>query len=515
MPLYFLCIALSMMIVFKKRIAMKKLILILLAFHSFAEAHLGKIIYLISTPRSCSTIFTRMIHARGDYMIMNEPGVGTYHNIFAPMLAVLGFNENTPTNFSTIQKMILEKASLGHNVFVKDMGFAAWHYLDDQNFLDQQNCTIIFLIRNPHAVQLSFYKKFPHISKITPDILNYKKLHTLYKNLSLKTGKKLYIISAEEITRHPKENIEKLCNHLDISFTKEHLSWENLTPNFILAKEWNTTIYTNIGLNWWGDALKSTQFEQKEYNYALDENGQPTFEEIEDLEHRAFYKKLYKENMPYYQLFLDEYAQQQKMSSHQYDITPSYALTPENVAQELTTIYTAAANKDYIGEAVSQLEHALQSALCALEAYPYDEEIIIAALLHDIGHAYTGKNSLSMDGFGVKNHEHIGAKFLQARGFSEKVCFLVGGHVDAKRYKVFKKPEYHAALSPASQQTLLRQGGPMSKKEAQEFEENHYFKEMLLIRSWDEQAKIPLKTTPSFDYFKEMILHHLQANLSS
>ncbi|MDR3550857.1 MAG: HDIG domain-containing protein [Candidatus Babeliales bacterium] len=199
-----------------------------------------------------------------------------------------------------------------------------------------------------------------------------------------------------------------------------------------------------------------------------------------------------------------------------YDLAPDYTVTPENVVNELTKIYQEAAGKDYIGEQVSQLEHALQAAHQAMLAQKNDPSIdndnIIAALLHDIGHGYAGKNLREMDGFGVVEHDKIGGAFLAARGFSAKVVNLVAGHVDAKRYRVFKDKNYHDQLTYASQQTLIRQGGPMTAQEATSFENNPYFAHILLIRSWEEKAKTPGALTPDFEFFKIIILEHLRVH---
>lgn len=199
-----------------------------------------------------------------------------------------------------------------------------------------------------------------------------------------------------------------------------------------------------------------------------------------------------------------------------YDLNPTYALTPENVIAEMREIYRKAAFEDYIKEPVSQLEHALQAAQQAMYAYGehgVDEDNIIAALFHDIGHRYRGKNVNNMDEFGVHDHDKIGAAFLAARGFSAKLVSLIAGHVDAKRYRVFKNPAYHDKLTYASQQTLIRQGGPMDAEEAAEFEKNPYFDQIFLIRDWEDNAKTPGIKTPPFSFFEDMILRHLQRNM--
>src|SRR5258708_32702064 len=109
------------------------------------------------------------------------------------------------------------------------------------------------------------------------------------------------------------------------------------------------------------------------------------------------------------------------------------------------------------------------------EEQGYDEEVILAAFLHDIGHICVdarGDNGAvsayrQMDGFGIIDHEEIGAEFLGEKGFSRKIVRLVESHVEAKRYLTFKDPAYYARLSEASKKTLEFQGGPMNQAEAE------------------------------------------------
>ena len=119
---------------------------------------------------------------------------------------------------------------------------------------------------------------------------------------------------------------------------------------------------------------------------------------------------------------------------------------------------------DYIGEPISQLGHALQCAHWA-KKQGADDEVILAALFHDIGHLIDA-SAPQMDGLGVINHEGLGRAFLEEHGCSERVGKLVEAHVQAKRYLCFKNPKYYARLSEASKGTLAWQGGPMSETEA-------------------------------------------------
>lgn len=165
--------------------------------------------------------------------------------------------------------------------------------------------------------------------------------------------------------------------------------------------------------------------------------------------------------------------------------------------------------RGYIGEPVSQLEHALQCADLARRANAGEDEVL-AALLHDIGHLIAPAGSAEMDGLGIVDHEGIGAAFLRGLGFAPSVCALVGSHVEAKRYLACRKPGYLARLSDASRGTLAFQGGPMSEEEAASFERDPLFAAKVRLRSWDEAAKEPDRATASIEFYTGMIREHLE-----
>ena len=160
----------------------------------------------------------------------------------------------------------------------------------------------------------------------------------------------------------------------------------------------------------------------------------------------------------------------------------------ENI-ETICTLLKKAAEQDYIGEQVSQLEHALQAAYFASQDSPNKPELIIASLLHDIGHLVIDERTEYMDDLGVRYHEDTGALFLKKLGFKEEVCDLVESHVAAKRYLVSKHDSYRERLSDASRQTLEHQGGFMSKEEVLEFERRSNFKDALKVRHFDDAAK--------------------------
>ena len=175
--------------------------------------------------------------------------------------------------------------------------------------------------------------------------------------------------------------------------------------------------------------------------------------------------------------------------------------------QDIFDIYDTYGNSDYIGEPVSSIEHALQAAYLAKLANQPDT-IIAGALLHDLGHLIglsAPEKYERMGDCGFFAHEGIGAFFLEQRGFPPETCALVRNHVNAKRYLTWKDPSYFNKLSDASKITLGYQGGPMNDEEAKIFENDPFSSVILLMRTWDEAAKIPKRDVPNLDSYRSML----------
>lgn len=187
-------------------------------------------------------------------------------------------------------------------------------------------------------------------------------------------------------------------------------------------------------------------------------------------------------------------------------------MNPEKAKQtvnELFALYEQYGNEDYIGEPVSQIEHMCQAAQLAQNG-GYDDEIILAAFFHDIGHLCEHvMDTKPMDGYGVVDHEVIAGNYLREKGFSEKIARLAESHVQAKRYLTYKYPDYFSKLSDASKITLEKQGGVMSNTEAELFERDNLHLLYVKLRVWDDEAKLQHQPLPSLDMYKEMAFLHL------
>lgn len=184
-------------------------------------------------------------------------------------------------------------------------------------------------------------------------------------------------------------------------------------------------------------------------------------------------------------------------------------MSPIKTAAEIMQLFEKFGPEYYDGEPVSHAVHMMQCALLA-EEETGDADLVVSAFLHDIGVLLKHTQATwSMEGYGVVDHERLGAEFLRQRGFSRRVCAVVEGHVQAKRYLVSTDPFYRSKLSEASLLTLHWQGGPMTVNEARAFEQHPFFSDIITVRRWDELGKDPWMQMPSLSYFEPVVLQHL------
>lgn len=176
-------------------------------------------------------------------------------------------------------------------------------------------------------------------------------------------------------------------------------------------------------------------------------------------------------------------------------------------AERIGNLYQVYGDSDYIGEDVSILEHSWQAYECAKQE---NEDVQMASLLHDIGHLLGMEAGfpIGMNGCGVPRHESIGGDFLLSLGFPNRVAWLVSNHVNAKRFLVWKNPDYE--LSDASRTTLTFQGGPMTDQEANQFMAVDEYEAVIEMRKYDEAAKVPGYPVPAIEHIKTVIAHYLK-----
>lgn len=186
-------------------------------------------------------------------------------------------------------------------------------------------------------------------------------------------------------------------------------------------------------------------------------------------------------------------------------------MTPELAVERIADLYQRHGNKDY-GEVMTQVQHAVQAGRLAVQQGA-DEELVLAAVLHDIGHLLVHEVPQAERDQALLRHQLVGADYLLELGFSARLAELVRRHVDGKRYLTAIDPGYLSGLSPASVESLGFQGGPMSPAEVDAFEALPDREQHLRLRQWDDLAKQADDPDLDMQPFLEMALRHLQAGV--
>jgi phosphonate degradation associated HDIG domain protein len=169
------------------------------------------------------------------------------------------------------------------------------------------------------------------------------------------------------------------------------------------------------------------------------------------------------------------------------------------VTREVLELFRLRGDSEYGGEAVTQLEHALQAATFA-EREGASAQLIAAALLHDVGHLLHELPADAPDQGIDDRHEALATVWLAER-FGPPVVAPVAMHVAAKRYLCAVDGDYFSQLSPPSVQSLALQGGPMATAEIEQFRSRPFYDDAVRLRRWDDAAKIVDMQTPTLEHF--------------
>jgi phosphonate degradation associated HDIG domain protein len=166
---------------------------------------------------------------------------------------------------------------------------------------------------------------------------------------------------------------------------------------------------------------------------------------------------------------------------------------------DIDTLFDRHGAGQYSGEPVTQLEHALQTALLA-EQSGADDALVTASLLHDLGHLLNDQGETpSLRGID-DTHQYFALPFLRGL-FPDAVLDAIKLHVDAKRYLCQASAGYHERLSEDSKRSLALQGGVFSAEQAAAFLLQSGAHDAVLLRQWDDLAKVADLPTPALAHY--------------
>lgn len=157
-------------------------------------------------------------------------------------------------------------------------------------------------------------------------------------------------------------------------------------------------------------------------------------------------------------------------------------------------------------EEISQTTHAVQCALRA-KREGAATSLVLAALLHDVGHLLEIHNRASIEVVTDRDlrHQDSGADSLTVL-FNEMVTEPIRWHVEAKRFLSATDVEYARSLSSGSAASLVLQGGPMSTEECVEFLARTQSTDAIRLRRWDDLGKDVDDIPATIDDFEQLLL---------
>jgi hypothetical protein len=264
----------------------------------------NKIIFLVGPPRSLSTAFLRMMGARNDVHIINEPALPVFNKIHYPYAQSV-YSEQALASYSEVKNKIESMAKHGH-VFVKEMSFSFSALIQAYpDLIKNPNAYFIFLLRDPHHCLISFYKK------MTPETMNYllpslerltgfNALHEAFACIKEHGIRKPHVVHAEQLYNDTANTVRGFCNYVGLPYRDEFLTWNNLGEQFTGVEEWQENKKTDYMYHWHKEAIVSQKFHQPT-SYENDGSSLPTFSEIENEVHRNKCFEVYKVNKALYE----------------------------------------------------------------------------------------------------------------------------------------------------------------------------------------------------------------------
>lgn len=268
-------------------------------FDSSGNSH--TLLWLISTPRSCSTAFERMIKKRGDFDVFHEISTRAFvDGHFGEERYRHFYREDAPETFEDVKKCVFS-AQEKMNVFVKDLSCCLKEFIvNDSELLENSSVRFVFLLRNPHHSIISQHRFF---KKVIPEFslfLGYESLFELFRAVKEKGVNPPIVIHSEDLYKTPREAVETFCSEAKIPFKEDALNWTAHNDDFPYQQEWKV-LCASKELLWraHGEAVRSTEF-RPPTQYEVDGNGKPTFNEITDAEERKKCFEIYNNALGYY-----------------------------------------------------------------------------------------------------------------------------------------------------------------------------------------------------------------------
>jgi hypothetical protein len=224
-----------------------------------------------SVPRSVSTSFERMMSARGDHTVFDEPF--SRHYYYGPQRRSSRFVEELPGSAPEEILDEIETAARDRPVFVKDMAYQAMDVLDAELLRRFRNS---FLVRDPAATLRSLADHWPDF---TDDEAGWDALGHV-ADLVTEIGQPLVVVEAGDLCRDPVTVVSSWCKAMDLPFLEEALSWEpGMRGEWDLWEEWHSTTAEASGFRDLGEPPPAPTADEPRL-YAAHQQALPVYEHL-------------------------------------------------------------------------------------------------------------------------------------------------------------------------------------------------------------------------------------------
>ena len=226
---------------------------------------------LWSVPRTVSTSFERMVSARGDHTVFDEPFSQAYY--YGPERVSDRYDNDLPDSSAEQVLAAIGRAAEERPVFVKDMAYQAEPYLSAGALGDFRNS---FLVREPASTLRSLHGHWPDF---TDAETGWEALDRAADAVAL-AGQPLVVVDAARLCRDPARVVSAWCDAMGLDFREDALTWEaGMRPEWELWGEWHASTAASTGFGELGDAADPPTADEPRLLAAY-ERAQPVYERL-------------------------------------------------------------------------------------------------------------------------------------------------------------------------------------------------------------------------------------------
>jgi len=261
----------------------------------------NKIVYILASPRSLSTVFFCMFENRKDFTGILQPSSPIVWQGDQDLRSHY-FHKEAFKTMDDAYDFMLKKQKTSH-VVIKDAVFHR-NYLSHftPKILQNPDVHFVFLIRHPYQIIKSIYKKSGSMNEEICDAVGLEYLSILYDQIKSESTNRVHLVFANDLLKQPRVEMSKLLSSIELELTDESFSWDSLDETFT-GKEWNSQYTQEHFHKWCGEVLSSTElYPHKTWSLPSDEC---LYSEIENEDDREMMIRFYKHHHRYYSKFLE------------------------------------------------------------------------------------------------------------------------------------------------------------------------------------------------------------------